>query len=53
MTLYKFHGYRMLGVWNALVLVDELHEAHYVNLIDNFYTSPTLDAFWLLHRENL
>jgi hypothetical protein len=51
MTLYKFHGYRMLGVWDALVMVDESYEAHYVSLLHNFYTPPTLDAFWLLHGE--
>jgi hypothetical protein len=52
MTLYKFHGYRMLGVWDALVLVDESYEAHYVSLMHNFYTPLTLDAFRLLHGEN-
>ena len=40
------HGYtRMLGAWDALVLVDELYEAHSVSLMDNFHTPPTLHAF--------
>jgi hypothetical protein len=28
----------MLGVWDALVLVDESYEAHYVSFMHNFYT---------------
>ena len=46
------HKYRMLGAWDALVLVDESYGAHLVSLMDNFYTPPTLHAFWLLHGEN-
>jgi len=49
---FLLQGYRMLGAWDALVLVDESYEAHYVSLMHNFYTPPTLDAFWLLHGEN-
>ena len=37
----------MLGVWDALVLVDESYEAHSISLMDNFSTPPTLNAFWL------
>ena len=45
-------GYRMLGAWDALVLIDESYEAHCVSLMDNLSTPLTLHVFGLLHSNN-
>jgi hypothetical protein len=49
---FLLQGYRMLGAWEALVLVDESYEAHLVSLMDKLSTLPTLHVFGLLHSEN-